>query len=225
MSTIVIHSDRYGGRAIGQPRTGHMGPGRDPVMVAREARRLIQSGDWQRLPAASDRKRILALLQARLPAALGLLPLAGLYALGKQPPAGGCHWCAALVQVLPDRLELERTPITLALLGDGCNRCQARWQVDARVAALVDETRERERLAAELCRGRPWLAAALAASAHGPESLHAQMDRDCWGMGAQRAAVRWGVPVGLFLGDHDAIREVGRHPVFGPALRRWGRDR
>jgi hypothetical protein len=149
--TIDFHSDRAGGRAVGQPRTGRMGPGRDPILVAREARRLIQSGHWQRLGANSDREKILTLLRARLPAALSLVPTAALFALGKQPPAGGCHWCAALVQQLPDRAELDRTPVNLALLGEGCRRCQHRWQVDARVAALIDEAREEARLAA----GRP----------------------------------------------------------------------
>jgi hypothetical protein len=146
--TIDFHGDRYGGRAVGPGRSGRMGPGRDPVLVAVEARRLIQSGVWQRLAASSDHERILTMLRARLPAALGLLPTAALFALGKQPPPGGCHWCSALVQRLPDLPELDRTPATLALLGEGCRRCQHRWQVDARVAALIDEAREEARLAA-----------------------------------------------------------------------------
>jgi hypothetical protein len=146
--TVEFHSDRYGGRAVGPARTGRMGPGRDPVLVAREARRLIQSGTWQRLGASSDHERILTMLKARLPAALGLLPTAALFAAGKEPPPGGCAWCCALVQQLPDRAELDRTPATLALLGEGCRRCQHRWQVDARVAALIDEAREEARLAA-----------------------------------------------------------------------------
>ena len=53
------------------------------------------------------------------------------------------------MQQLPDRAELDRTPATLALLGDGCRRCQQRWRVDARVAALIDEAREEARQAAE----------------------------------------------------------------------------
>jgi hypothetical protein len=52
------------------------------------------------------------------------------------------------VQRLPDLPELDRTPATLALLGQGCQRCQRRWQMDARVAALIEEARSEARLAA-----------------------------------------------------------------------------
>ena len=147
--TVDFHSDRVGGRAVGPGRSGRMGPGRDPVLVAREARRLIQDGAWQRIAANSDPEKILTMLRGRLPAALGLLPPAALYALGKEPGPAACGWCAALVQQLPDRAELDRTPATLALLGDGCRRCQQRWRVDARVAALIDEAREEARQAGQ----------------------------------------------------------------------------
>jgi hypothetical protein len=193
---------------------------RDPVAVARAAKRLVQSGDWRRQIAQDDKVKILMSLKARLPFAIGVLPVDGLVALTKQPPPGGCHWCACFVQRAPDKTELERNETNLALLGQGCRSCQARWQVDARVAAVVAEEQERERLATELCHGRPWLTAALAASAHGPGSLHAQMDQDVWRLGAHRAAAKWGIEPGIFLGDRAAIRRVARHPVWGPALTR-----
>jgi hypothetical protein len=163
--TVEFHADRDGDRAVGQGRTGRLGPGRDPILVAREARRLIQDGAWARLPANSDPEKILTMLKARLPAALGLLPTAGLFALGQQPPPGGCHWCAALVQRLPDLPELDRTPVNLALLGQGCRRCQRRWQVDQRVAELIERAVEEARLAAGRARTpKPLAAAAPTAS-------------------------------------------------------------
>jgi hypothetical protein len=202
---------------------------RDPVTVARSAKVVIQSGHWRRQAGRDDRTKILLSLRTRLPGpmlpvAAEHLPVAALTALTKQPPPGGCHWCAALIQRTPEP-ELERTPATLALLGNGCARCQRRWAATDRAAELIAENREREALTAALCRGRPWLAAALAGPAHGPGSLHYQLDRDAWRMGAQRAAAKWGVPVGLFLGDRLAMREVARHPVLGPALSRgYGDD-
>jgi hypothetical protein len=135
------------------------------VVVARAARRLIQDGHWQRIPTGSDRTRILAVLQARLPAALGLLPPAGLFALGKQPPPGGCAWCCALVQTLPDRPELDCTPVNVALLGQGCERCRRRWRLDARIAAVITETAAAGVLAR---RSSPPATPALAASAEPP---------------------------------------------------------
>ena len=191
---------------------------RDPVTMARAARRLVQSGDWERQIARDDQTKVLMSLKARMPWAVGHLPVDGLVALTKAPPPGGCSWCAAFVQRAPDKPELARTETTIALLGEGCTRCRQRWEIDTRAAELVAAAREREALTASLCRGRPWLAAALAAPAHGPGSLHHQLDRDCWRMGAHRAAAKWGVPVGLFTGDRAAIREVARHPVWGPAL-------
>jgi hypothetical protein len=52
----------------------------------------------------------------------------------------------------------------------------------------------------------------------------AQLDRDCWRMGAQRTAAKWGIPAGLFLGDRAAMREVARHPVWSWALTRGHDD-
>lgn len=46
------------------------------------------------------------------------------------------------------------------------------------------------------------------------------MGRDVDRIGAHRAAARWGIPAGFFMGDRAAIRAIARHPVFGPALRR-----
>jgi hypothetical protein len=149
--TVEFHADAgRGGRAVGRPRTGLLSS-RDPVTVAKAAKQLIQSGHWQQQAGRDDRTKVLISLQSRLPFAVGQLPVDALVALTKQPPPGGCHWCAALLQVVPDRPELDRTPVTLALLGEGCQRCRHRWQVDERVVDLVDEAREQARQAA----GRP----------------------------------------------------------------------
>jgi hypothetical protein len=202
---------------------------RDPITVARVAKRLIQSGHWEQQAGRDDRTKVMLSLRSRLPGPMlpvvaEHLPVAALVALTKAPPPGGCHWCAAVIQRAPEP-ELERTPATVALLGQGCASCQQRWAVAGRAAELIAENRQREALTAAMCRGRPWLAAALAGPTHGPGSLHQQLDRDAWTMGAQRAAQKWGVPAGLFLGDRLAMREVARHPVLGPALTRgYGDD-
>jgi hypothetical protein len=191
---------------------------RDPVAVARAARRLIHSGDWRQQIANDDRTKVLMSLKARMPWAVGLLPVDGLLALTKELGPGRCGWCAAKMVRSLDQPELPRNETTIALLGAACADCRQRWEIDTRAAELVAAAQEREALTASLCRGRPWLAEALAVPAHSPRSLHHQMDRDVWTMGAHRAAAKWGVPVGLFTGDRAAIREVARHPVWGPAL-------
>jgi hypothetical protein len=112
---------------------------RDPVMVARAARRLIQSGDWQQRIANDPRTKVMMSLKAKMPWAVGHLPVDGLVALTKE---SGCHWCAAVVQRLPDRPELEHTEANLALLGEGCQGCRTRWEAAAvadREAAHVDQ--------------------------------------------------------------------------------------
>lgn len=219
MTTIAIHGGRTpDGRPAGKPRVGLMSS-RDPVLAARAAKAIIQDGKWRTLPGRDDRTRILLALKEQIGWAIPLLPIDALAALGKEPGAG-CHWCAALLVRDPDKFELPRDEVTLALLGQPCRNCADRWQEDALVAAMVNETRERERLTDELCKGRPWLAAALAASAHSPSSLHHQLDRDVWRMGAHRAAAKWGIEPGFLLGDRAAMRRVARHPVWGPALTR-----
>lgn len=117
---------------------------RDPVAVTKAAKQLVQAGKWRTLPGRDDRAKILTALKDRLPFALGLVQVDALVALAKQPPSGGCYWCSALVQRLPDRPELERTADTVAALGEGCATCRARWaaaavaqQEAAHVAALV----------------------------------------------------------------------------------------
>jgi hypothetical protein len=171
-------------------------------------------------PACDDQARILTALKSRMPYALQQLPLDGVVALGKAPGPGRCHWCAALLVRGLDQPELPGDEINLALLGNGCADCRQRWTVTDRATELVAAVQERERLTDELCRGRPWLAAALVASANGPHSLDHQLDRDCWRMGAYRAGLNWGINPGIFTGDRAAIHEVVRHPVWGPALTR-----
>jgi hypothetical protein len=101
-----------------------------------------------------------------------------------------------------------------------CGACKAHYQATERATELVADARERERAAAELCRGRPWLAAALAGSAHGPHSLRHQLDRDALRMGAWRAGEKWGINPRVFLGDRTALRQLARHPVWSRALTR-----
>jgi hypothetical protein len=110
---------------------------RDPVLVARAARRLIQSGHWRSQIGRDDKAKILVSLHSRLPFAVGHLPLDALVALAKKPPAGGCAWCSALVQRVPDKPELERNETTVALLGEPCARCRRRH--------LAAEVAQRER--------------------------------------------------------------------------------
>jgi hypothetical protein len=196
---------------------------RDPVTVARSVKALIQSGDWERQVGRDAQTKVMLSLKSRLPLSVlstvvEHLPVSALVALTKQPPSPGCHWCAAVIQRGLGESELPRNEALLALLGRGCDRCQQRWAVADRAAELRAEDRQREALTASLCRGRPWLAAALAGPAHGPGSLHQQLDRDAWRMGAQRAAAKWGIEPGIFLGDRAAMRRVARHPVWGPAL-------
>jgi hypothetical protein len=218
--SIMFHAGRGpDGRAAGKPWGGRM-TSRNPVLAARAAKRIIQDGKWRTLPGHDDRTRILLALKEQIRWAIPMLPVDGLAALAKAPPPGGCHWCALVTVLDPDRPELERSEVNLALLGQPCRNCTDPWEQDALVAAMVDETRERERLTDELCKGRPWLAAALAASAHGPDSLHAQMDRDVWRMGAHRAGQKWGINPGILTGDRAAIREVAKHPVWSWALTR-----
>jgi hypothetical protein len=45
------------------------------------------------------------------------------------------------------------------------------------------------------------------------------MERDCMRYGALRAAQRWGIPAGYWLGDREAFRVVAQHPIFGQVLR------
>jgi hypothetical protein len=106
---------------------------RDPVTVAKAAKILVQTGDWRTLPGPDDKTRILTALKSRLPFALGQVPIDALVALAKVPPPGGCYWCSALVQRTPGP-ELARDEVTIALLGDGCQRCRIRWAA-AEVAA------------------------------------------------------------------------------------------
>ena len=126
------------------------------MVVAKAAKQLVQAGDWRTLPGR-DQTKILAALKSRLPFAVGHLAVDALVALGKQPPLGGCHWCAALIQRSPDKPELDRTPTTLALLGTGCRQCRRRWRVDERAAELVAAARAgRRNLDPPYYRRRRW---------------------------------------------------------------------
>jgi hypothetical protein len=133
---------------VGQGRTGRMLSSRDPVVLARAGKQLIQSGHWEQQIARDDQTKVLMSLKTRLPFAVGKLPTDALVALTKAPPPGGCAWCCCFIQRAPDKPELDRNEVTVALLGQGCARCQRRWQMDARVAELVEEAREEARLAA-----------------------------------------------------------------------------
>jgi hypothetical protein len=187
--TVEFPSDRYGGRPVGRPRTGLLSS-RDPVTVAKAARQLVRSGHWRSQAGGDDRTRVLISLRSRLPFAVGILPVDALVALTKQPPPAGCAWCCALLQVVPDRPELERTPATLALLGEGCQRCRHRWAVDERVADLVDEAREQARLAAGRARPPDPLVAATPpptpAPAGPPEVPPRSFQRKPWPPGYSR---------------------------------------
>lgn len=221
--TITIHADRRPDRAgrpipAGRSRDGSMRRPMEPVEIAKAAKGFIRSRTWRNWHTAEGQLRL------RLPQALQVLALPALQALTRRPPSPGCHWCTVLmVTVVSGDPEPPRDPAHLELLGQPCAACERRHVIDQ---ARQEGRRQAEFTAAatgELCRGRPWLTAALAASAapggDGRQLLDA-MSRDVDRIGAHRAATRWGVPAGFFTGDRAATRVVARHPVFGPALRR-----
>jgi hypothetical protein len=114
---------------------------RDPIAAAKASKRLVQAGEWQRLPGRDDQTKILLAIKSKIPWALGQVPVDGLLALTKQPPPGGCSWCSQVVVRTP-KPELERTEANLALLGGGCTSCRVRWEaaaVAAREAAHIDQ--------------------------------------------------------------------------------------
>jgi hypothetical protein len=150
--SITFHGEAMGGRAVGKPRTGAMSS-RDPVTAAKVAKGVVYDGKWRSLPGRDDRAKILMAIgnQARW----ALLALTAdvvdvLPAVGKQ---GGCHWCAALIQRFP-KPELERNPVNVALLGNGCpDYFQKRWREAELTAAAARE--ERAHLAAITAGGAP----------------------------------------------------------------------
>jgi hypothetical protein len=131
VSTITFHgSPGPGGRPGSQPRTGAMSS-RDPVVLNRAAKQLIQSGHWRRQIANDDRLKVLMSLKARLPFAVGHIHVDGMLALTKRPEPGCCYWCSALMIRDPDLPELVRDAANFALLGPGCQRCRTRWETAA----------------------------------------------------------------------------------------------
>jgi hypothetical protein len=107
------------------------------VVVAKAAKQLVQAGDWRTLPGPRRPDQDPDGPPGPGAVHVGHLAVDAPVALGKQPPPGGCHWCAALIQRSPDKPKLDRTPTTLALLGTGCRQCRPRWRVDEPAAELV----------------------------------------------------------------------------------------
>lgn len=138
---IVIHGEAVNGRAVGRPRTLTASQSsRDPVVAARLARAIAMKGEWRTLPHRDIKRKILAAVAAEANwAALALPPEATelLPALGKDLRSGCCHWGAAAMQQGTDP---PRTPVLLALLGNGCAGCQKRWrEAELTVAAAREE--------------------------------------------------------------------------------------
>jgi hypothetical protein len=134
MSTIAFHrAPDPAGRPAGKPYGGPMSS-RDPLVAARLAKRIVHAGKWRTLPGRDDRARILTAIGSQARWAVLILSseaVDALVALGKEVTPGLCHWDAArLVRGAP----LERDPVTVALLGEGCARCRACWAA-AEVAA------------------------------------------------------------------------------------------
>jgi hypothetical protein len=131
--SIMIHGSSLNGRPGGKPYGGRMSS-RDPVTVARAAKRLVQSGHWQRQIAKDPRTKVAMSLKSQMPWAVGLVHLDALAALTKEVAPGTCHWDAARIVRGPGQPELEPTEANLILLGRGCSRCRTRWTT-AEVAA------------------------------------------------------------------------------------------
>jgi hypothetical protein len=165
MSTIVFHgAPGPGGRPGGKPYGGRMSS-RDPVTVAKAAKQLIWSGDWERQIANDVETKVMMSLKARMPWAVGLVHPDALVAVTKAVAPGTCHWDAAMIVRGPGQPELERTPANRVLLGEGCQRCRTRWAT-AEVAA-----REGEDLA-QIAGGAP-----LSAAVRGLESARRTLAR------------------------------------------------
>jgi hypothetical protein len=127
MTSIVFHgAPGPGGRPGGKPYGGRMSS-RDPVTVAKAAKQLIWSGDWERQIANDTKAKIMMSLKARMPWAVGLVHPDALVAITKAVAPGCCHWCALLLVRGPGESELERSEANRVLLGEGCRRCRARW--------------------------------------------------------------------------------------------------
>jgi hypothetical protein len=138
--SIMFHGSSLGGRPVGKPSGGRMSS-RDPITVAKAAKQLIWSGDWQRQIANDTKTKVMMSLKARMPWAVGLVHPDALVAITKEVSPGTCHWCALLLVRGPGEPELERSEANRVILGEGCQRCRTRWAAAA-VAAREGEDLE-----------------------------------------------------------------------------------
>lgn len=153
MSTLVLHGERAGGRAVGSPTTLDMRRA-NPIEVARQARSLLLSGAWRTAPkTGSDQDKAEYLLRVKLPVALALFPKPALHALTRRYAEPACQW-DNLAYFAALALAPEPTPddALLALLGQPCRRCAARLR-DQLLASVVPPPRPAARRA--VARPRP----------------------------------------------------------------------
>jgi len=141
MTTIELHGDRVGGRAVGKPRTAAVANLRDPAIAVPEARKLVQSGAWRSAPKTGDAgDKAEYLVRSKVPAAL-VVGRVAIEALTKNPPSPGCHWCAAAVcaalslgeHPYPD----HRSELVMKFLGNPCGRCRMRHASSDEIAASL----------------------------------------------------------------------------------------
>jgi len=151
MTTIELHGDRVGDRAVGKPRTAAAANLRDPAVAVPEARKLVQSDAWRTAPRTGDATdKAEYLVRVKAPAALVVGRVAiGALARGA-PTLKGCYWCtAAMLANLSfgeDTYPDHRNPLVQAWLGSPCGKCSQRHASSDEVAAslalyhdLVDE--------------------------------------------------------------------------------------
>jgi hypothetical protein len=172
-------------------------------VCAQVAKRVVLKGEWRTLPARSDRVRILMAVKSQ--ARWALLPLRpgdvdALVALGKEVSSGTCHWDAARIVRGPGKPELERDEVTLALLGQGCQRCRIRW--------AAAEVAERERAHVRN----------LVAAGYAPEDAAYQRPGDLRATGAIWPAGK--EPSGLTAAARQAARKVPPPSYYIPGRSR-----